>query len=82
MNKLVGTKVKKKEVSTNINIVYLNRFAFDFKGILFQDVYRNAIIRIFAICLWENTVSPAKIDNFVKSEKLRAAFFDLIHLYT
>ncbi|MCW1735763.1 hypothetical protein [Anaerorudis cellulosivorans] len=38
MNKLVGTKVKKKEESNNLKILYLNRFAFDFKGILFQDV--------------------------------------------
>ena len=35
MNKLVGTKVKKKQESNNLIIIYLNRFFLDFTYTLF-----------------------------------------------
>jgi hypothetical protein len=63
MNKLVGTKVKKKQESNNLIIIYLNRFFLDFIYTLFLFlIYRK---RAF---------SPTKIDNFVKSEKFVQRF--------
>jgi hypothetical protein len=39
MNKLVGTKVKKKQESNNLIIIYLNRFFLDFTYTLFFVPY-------------------------------------------
>ena len=39
MNKLVGTKVKKKQESNNLIIIYLNRFFLDFTYPLFCSLF-------------------------------------------
>jgi hypothetical protein len=66
MNKLVGTKVKKKQESNNLIIIYLNRFFLDFTYPLFLFlIYRK---RAFSPTK-RGTTAPKQIP------KHRAIFF-------